>query len=325
MPCVRALLSIVSVLALCLVVIPPAGAGEPDDAAVARTKRLEREAVEHDAAGRHAEAVLSWKKVLAARPGDPWTRRSLATSLRHLATPESLREAETLLVALAKLDWVHPTRGDVRFEVDDALAAVLSSRAEKFEGEERARLLRRAITAWERVLTVHPRYPGALLGLAQAHIALQRDEAGSDYAERYLALCRESRRRWEQQQGRWLAAVGQTATPEQSRLFTEKIERARRNEEEVLLLLASMHRRRKEPKKALARYNAILDSGQASCAAYFGRAQAYVALDRFESAVKDLERCLDLAKEGTRAGLRKSAAELLERCRQSLRKGAPPR
>lgn len=312
----RCPLALLVALALVLLPLTFAQAEEPEAPTAEETARHEREAKEHDGAGRHAEAVAAWKKVLAARPGDQWVKLSLARSLLGAGTSKSLQQAEKQLVALLEFDWQHPTRGDVRYQVDDTLASVLWCRAEEVEGKGRAGLLARAITAWERVLAARPQSPGALIGLARANLALGRDEAGLDYAERYLAMCHDSMRRWEQQRSLWQARLGQAATPAQMRVFSEKVEGARRQAEDVTLLIAGAHMRRKEPKKALARYDSLIDPGPASAAAYFGRAEAHVALKQLEKAVEDLERCLELATDASAATLRKRAEELLARCRK---------
>lgn len=310
---------------LLLVAVPSVGAEEPAPPTPEETARNESDAREHAAAGRHAKAAASWRKVLTARPDDPWVKLSLAQALRVVGTPESLRLAEKSLVALVELDWQHPTRGNVRYEVDHALAAVLWRRAEGVKGKERAGLLARSITAWERLLAVQPRYPAALVGLARANLAMERDEAGFDYAERYLALCRDSRLRWEQQLAMWQARLGQAATPEQISLFAKRIEGARQKEEEATLLIAGAHMRRKEPKKALSRYDALIDPGPASGAVYLARAEAYAALDQPGKAVADLERCLELSSKDSDAELRRRATSLLERWRKAAGKAAPPR
>lgn len=293
--------------------------------------------------GRYDAAVKMWDKVLADSPDDQWAKFGLAKSLHMLGTPDSLRRAQAILTDIQHLCWVHPVRGDVKFEIKTTLANVYSDRADLYDRDARsleARLeagacadtkalyqnvqcqkarrdefLRLSIPVWNEVLCANKRNQYALAGLAKAHLIAGDENMGIQYAQEYVQLSRDSQIRWRQQQQEWFRTQGNRVTDEQKVLFRDRIMGAREKEIGMRLLLASVYMRREQFSRAVKEYDEVIAIDAAVPAAYVERAQAYAALGIYGEAVKDLESYLKMTDPQKQRRARVHAAELLDRYR----------
>ncbi|HKB16036.1 MAG TPA: tetratricopeptide repeat protein, partial [Planctomycetota bacterium] len=188
---------------------------EEDDAS--RLAYYEEAAQTYYDGGNYRAAEEQWNKVLAIEPQRPKANWGLAMSLAKQGDPGSLRAAERILVKIVDWDWSHPTLGDRRHEVKKDLAQVYLELAEYYDRDIRVleakreesqdpelgrkiqtqvaarnALLQKAMPLFTEVLQMSPENPYALAGLAQAHLLVGNDQAGLDYARRYLVLSRKN-------------------------------------------------------------------------------------------------------------------------------------
>lgn len=294
--------------------------------------------------GRYAEAVHMWDKVLVETPDDQWAKFGLAKSLQMMGTPQTLRRAEAILKDIICLDWTHPTRGNVRFEVQSTLANTYSSLADFYDRDLRAlesrlardpnadtrtlyqqascqretrdKLLCASMPIWNRVLCESPDNPYALAGLAKANLIAGNEDAGIDYAKRYIRVSRESQKRWRRTLTEWQDKMQGNVTADQRAHYLGKIHGARDKEIGVHLLLASVHMRREEFSEAITQYDEVVKMDPALPAAYLERGQAYAALGLYPQAVTDLEQYLKMTDPERQRKARVNAAELLDRYRR---------
>jgi tetratricopeptide (TPR) repeat protein len=331
--------------------------GQQDSAQdeLARNQYYQEAAKTYFDGGKYRQAVAMWDKVLATRPDDQWAKFGLGKSLQMLGTLQSLRRAQNVLEGIVNLDWTHPQRGDVRFEVQTALATVYSDLSDFYDRDVRALekrlkddasadapvveeqltrqqqvrddLLNRSVPLWNAVLAGSPDNPYALAGLAKANLVSGDEAAGIAYAERYVALTRQSQEGWKQSLAAWTKKMKGDVKPEVVQRYREKIRGAREKEMGMLLLLGSVHMRREEFQKAVDQYDEILDRDPARVAALVERAQAYAGLGLYQRAVVDLEEYLKLTDARTQREERISAADLLDRYRRitSMRPVQPTR
>ncbi len=324
--------------------------------AVARVDYYENAAKQYYEGGKYQQSVAMWDKFLSERPDDQWAQFGLAKSLQMIGTVPSLRRAERIIngadgnPGLLCLQWQHPTRGDIRFEVQSTLAIVYSQLADFYDRDIREideklandpnadsaglqewltrqkqmrdNLLHKSAPLWRAVLEASPDNPYALAGLSKAYILTNNEQAGIHYADRYIDLSRKSQKQWRERLREWEAMRGGDVKPEQRAFYLEKIHGAREKEKGMLMLLGSVHMRREEFIKAVDRYDAVLAMDPAHVAALVERAQAYAALSRYDQAVKDLERYLKLTDARKQRQARINAAELLDRYRQILTRQA---
>jgi tetratricopeptide (TPR) repeat protein len=320
----------------------------------ARVDHYQQAAKTYYDGGKFEAAVGQWDKVLAERPDDQWAKFGLAKSLHMTGTVRNLRRAEAILEDLVKLDWTHPTRGNVKFEVQTTLANVYSSLSDFYDRDvrilerrlaedpnvdaatlrtqvQRQRtirddLLRKSIPVWNDVLGQSPNNPFALAGLAKANLTSGSEDLGIQYAQQYVQLSRTSQVRWRQRLQDWrrqMAETGGQVTREQTAFYMEKIHGARDKEIGMHLLLGSVFMRREEFSKAVAEYDEVIGMDPALPAPYVERAQAYAALGLYRKAVQDLEQYLKMTDPQRQRLARVNAAELLERYRR-LSQMAPP-
>jgi tetratricopeptide (TPR) repeat protein len=341
-PLLLGLLLLAAPLAGCSSDLPSAQDKVED--AKARADYYEQAAKTYYDGGKYESAVQMWEKTLENKPGDQWARFGLAKSLQMIGTPQALRRAEGILVKILPLDWQHPTRGDVRFEVQTALATVYSDLADLYDrdmrvledrmGEpnrpdardvqanyevqksKRNELLRKSLPLYEQVLARSRENPYALAGLAKGNLMAGNDEAGLHYAERYLALSQSSQVEWRKKLREWETMMQGSVTPEQRAFYVAKIQGAREKEKGMHLLLGAVHMRREEFDRAVTEYGAVIELDPATPAAYVERAQAYAALGRYSLAVGDLEQYLKMTDPEKQRRSRVNAAELLDRYRR---------
>ena len=324
--------------------------------AVARVDYYENAAKQYYEGGNYQQSVAMWDKFLAERPTDQWAKFGLAKSLQMIGTVPSLRRAEAIIVGsdgqpgLLTLEWIHPTRGDIKFEVKSTLAIVYSQLADFYDRDIREidaklakdpsadtqslqewltrqkrmrdNLLHKSAPLWRDVLEASPDNPYALAGLSKAYLLTNNEQAGIHYADRYIDLSRKSQQQWRDRLREWEQLRRGEVSPEQRAFYLEKIHGARQKEIGMLMLLGSVHMRREEFLRAVDRYDAVLALDPAHVAALVERAQAYAALSRYDQAVKDLEQYLKLTDARKQREARINAAELLDRYRQILARQA---
>ncbi len=320
--------------------------------AAARVDYYEEAAKTYYEGGRYAQAVSMWDKVLESHPDDQWAKFGLAKSLQMEGSVANLRRAETILKGIVGLEWTHPTRGDIRFEVQTTFAevysdlsdyyardlAVLENRIKKASGPDtkllqehiddqkakRDELLRASMPLWQQVLAHSPDNPYALAGLSKANLIAGDETLGVQYGERYVALSQRSQTGWEEQLKEWRKRMRGEVSEKTRDWYMQKIRGAREKELGMLLLLGSVHMRREEFGDAVRCYNRILDQDPASIAALVERAQAYAGMGLFPEAIVDLEQYLKLTDATKHREARIDAAELLDRYRQIVARQPVP-
>lgn len=312
--------------------------------AQARSDYYESAALTYYDGGKYESSAMMWQKVLAQKPDDQRAKWGLAKSLQMVGTPETLRQAEALLVPIVDLDWSHPELGDRRHEVQGTLAMVYQDLADYYDRDvrmlderiasdpnggsaevrqqlqtqiaQRNALLSKAIPLWESGLVRRGDNPYALAGLGKAYLMLGEDERGIEYARRYIQVARSSQVGWRKKKEEWEKMAGDTVTTEQREVFVRKIQEARSNELKVHLMLGAVHMRREEYQAALDEFDAVLEIDPATPAALVERAQAYGKLAKYDAAVADLEMYLKLTDPERQRAARTRAAELLDRYRR---------
>lgn len=324
--------------------MPMSAAAEKEQDSAARAEYYESAALTYYDGGKYESSAQMWVKVLGERPDDKKAKWGLAKSLQMIGTPETLRQAEGILVEIIPLDWTHPEIGDRRHEVQGTLATTYQELAAYYERDVRAieeamardpgadtpdtrqqlqtqvamrnALLAKSIPLWEAGLVRRGDNPYALAGLAKAHLMLGQDEQGIGYARRYILVARGSQQGWRKQIADYEKMVKGEVTQEARKRFVDMIQEARRNELKVHLLLGSVHMRREEYQLALDEFNAVLEIDPATPAALVERAQAYAKLGGWREAVSDLETYLKLTDPERQRSARAKAAELLDRYRR---------
>jgi tetratricopeptide (TPR) repeat protein len=312
--------------------------------AKARSEYYESAALTYYDGGRYESAALMWQKVLAQKPDDQKAKWGLAKSLQMIGTPETLRQAEAVLLPIIDLDWTHPELGDRRHEVQGTLAMVYQDLADFYDRDiryieeriaedpsggtpelrqqlqtqiaQRNTLLSKAIPLWEAGLVRRGDNPYALAGLGKAYLMLGDDDKGIDYGRRYIQVARTSQIGWRKKKEEWEKLAGDSVTAEQREVFVRKIQEARANELKVHLMLGAVHMRREQYQMALDEFNAVLEIDPATPAALVERAQAYGKLAQYTEAVTDLETYLKLTDPERQRAARARAAELLDRYRR---------
>jgi Tfp pilus assembly protein PilF len=323
-----------------------------DDAA--RLAHYEESAQTYYDGARYEQAAAQWRKVLELQPNHQKARWGLAKSLANTGTAPNLREAEQIFAEIVNLDWSHPTRGDIRFEVlrdfgqvyldladlydkdVRSLEAQIDARAvpeakgrAEIERETRMRddLLSKAIPLFEQVLERSRENPYALAGLAKSHLLVGDPMRGVSYARRYVALSEESQRGWEAELKQYEEDLGKARskiTDNMRKLYREKIRGAREKEIGMRLLIAAVLMRTGDPAGAEVEFDRVLALDPARPAAYLERAQARAAAGRFRPAMLDLEKYLQVTDPVKQHESRIKAAGLLETYRLSAAKASTP-
>ena len=316
----------------------------PEADAAARADYYQEAAKTYYDGGKYEAAARMWEKVLAQSPDDQWAKFGLAKSLHMMGTPQSLRRAEVILKEIINLDWTHPTRGNVKFEVETTLANVYSSLSDFYDRDIRLlerrlendpnadtaqlqqaiqrqesmhkQLLRSSMPIWDRVLQQSPENAYALAGLSKAYLMTGSEDAGIHYANRYIQLSKRSQANWQRELKAWEEQMKGKVTRDQRAFYMDKIYGARDKELGVHLLLGSVYMRREQFAKAVEEYDAVLGLDSATTAAYVERAQAYAALGLYPQAVKDLEQFLRITDPEKERRSRVNAADLLDRYRR---------
>lgn len=314
----------------------------------ARLEHYETSALTFYDGGNYPRAEVMAERWLAEQPGDKKARRVLAGSKLQQATPRKLREAEAILVELVKLDWPHPTRGDISFEVQSDLAQTYTLLAdlydrdvreldgrlrgdttsssqetlEQLEGQRRQRdeLLAKALPLWEQVLAKSKDNPHALAALAKGNLQLGRDEAGIHYAQRYLGLSQSSQVGWQERMKEYEATARKqdgTLDDRQRGWFVQRVTAARDREKGIHLLLGSVYMRRQQYVPAIDSFSNVIRLDPSVPAAYAERAQAYAAMSQFGMASTDLEEYLKITDPQYHRNERVLAMEKLERWRKA--------
>ncbi|MHC5012775.1 MAG: tetratricopeptide repeat protein, partial [Planctomycetota bacterium] len=288
----------------------------------ARTDYYEQAAKTYYDGGRYDSSIGMWDKVLASRPNDQWAQFGLAKALQMEGSVRSLRRAEEILKDLVNLQWIHPTRGDIRFEVQSTFANVYSDLATFYDRDARIleqrlendpnadvatveeqirvqrahrdRLLRASIPIWRRVLEASPDNPYALAGLAKAHLLTGNEDAGIRFAQRYIEISRRSQEGWREKLREWEQMMRGDVSPEQRGFYMAKIQGAAEKEKNMHLLLGAVYMRRDEFANAVRCYDAVLELDPATPAAYVERAQAHAAVGLYDEAIEDLEQYLKM-------------------------------
>jgi Tfp pilus assembly protein PilF len=313
-----------------------------------RLEYYETSALTYYDGGNYERAELMAEKWLKEAPGDKKARRVLARSKLNQGTPQKLREAEKILVELVNLDWTHPTRGNIRFEVQSDLAQVYTDLADLYDrdmreleaelrrgtsadaarGEEqmarqrRARddLLGRALPLWEQVLAANPNNPYAMAALAKGHLQMGNESAGLHYAEQFLRLSESSQVGWRRQMEEYEREANKQETKldsQQREHFVQRVQAAREKTKRMHLLVGSVHMRRQDYASAVASYTAVIRTDPSVPAAYIERSQAYASLGQFGLAVDDIEQYLQLTDPQRHREERVQAMELLETYRRA--------
>ncbi len=331
---------------------------------VARAEYYETAAVTYYDGGRYDLASLQFRRVLEEQPTNKKAKRGLGKSLyMDAGTNEALsrsqraarlREAQTNLEEVVKLDWPNPDgRGSRRYEVQTDLALVYLELADLYDRDvrdlqyrmerdptasstelqgtidiqksKRNELLNKAIPLLHEVLQASPENPYALASLAKAHLQAGNDDTGIAFAQRYLNLSRRSQHQWKQQLDMYAEAVEGRVTTQQRDFYMGKIRGARDKEKKMHLLLGSVYMRRGEFGKAANAYSEVIKIDQAVPAAYLERAQSLAALQQYNQAVNDLEQYLKITDPALHRSQRMKAVELLDRYQGAIaRRGAAP-
>lgn len=316
----------------------------PEADAAARSDYYQEAAKTYYDGGKYDAAARMWRKVLVETPDDQWARFGLAKSLHMIGTPQSLRQSEVILKEIINLDWTHPTRGNVKFEVETTLANVYSTLSDYYDRDIRLlerrlandpnadtqqlqqqvqrqkcmheQLLRSSIPVWDAVLCQSSENPYALAGLSKAYLMTGNESIGIHYANRYIRISKKSQAGWRRELKAWEEFMKGKVTRQQRAFYMEKIHGARDKELGVHLLLGSVYMRREQFSKAVGEYDAVLALDSATTAAYVERAQAYAALGLYPQSVKDLEQYLRITDPQEERRARVNAADLLDRYRR---------
>jgi tetratricopeptide (TPR) repeat protein len=303
----------------------------------ARRKHHEESAMTYYDGGRYDQAAAQWRKVLEITPDDKRAKWGLAKALAQTGTVANLRVAESIFVQILDLDWNHPTRGNIKFELERDLAEIYVDLADYYDRDahaleesldksrdpvvlgrmqsqiaKRNELLLKAMPLYERVLAQSPENPYALTGLAKANLIIGDPDRGVTYARRYIALSHDSQVLRQKQFEEFEKARGRDTTPEQREFLKGKIRTAKEKELGMRLLVASVLMRKKDAIGAVAEYDAILVMDPARPAAYVERAQAYALMGDHRRAMADLEKYLKVTDPVKHHGARIRAADLLD-------------
>ena len=303
----------------------------------ARRKHHEESAMTYYDGGRYEQAAAQWRKVLEITPDDKRAKWGLAKALAQTGTVANLRVAESIFLQIIDLDWTHPTRGNIKFELERDLAQIYVDLADYYDRDahaleehldksrdpvvlrqmqdqiaKRDELLQRAMPLYERVLAQSPENPYALTGLAKANLIIGDPDRGLTYARRYIALSRESQVLRQKQFEEFEKARGRDTTPEQREFLKGKIRTAREKELGMRLLVASVLMRKKDAIGAVKEYDTILEMDPARPAAYVERAQAYALMGDYKKAMSDIEKYLKITDPVKHHEARIKAADLLD-------------
>ncbi|MFM8981224.1 MAG: tetratricopeptide repeat protein [Planctomycetia bacterium] len=324
--------------------MPMTDAQEKEKDSAARVDYYESAALTYYDGGKYESAAQMWTKVLGERPDDQKAKWGLAKALQMIGTPQSLRQAEAILVEIIPLEWTHPEIGDRRHEVQGTLATTYQELAAYYDRDVRSieermardpasdtpemrqqlqvqvamrnDLLAKSIPLWEAGLVRRGDNPYALAGLAKAYLMLGQDDQGIAYARRYIQVARSSQSGWRKMMSEYEKLVKGEMTQEARKRFVDNIQEARRNELKVHLLLGSVHMRREEYQMALDEFNAVLEIDPATPSALVERAQAYAKLGAYREAISDLETYLKLTDPERQRAARARAGELHDRYRR---------
>jgi tetratricopeptide (TPR) repeat protein len=292
--------------------------------------------------GRYDQAAGQWRRVLELEPGNQKAKWGLAKSYAMIGTPQALREAEKGFLELLPLPFVHPTRGDIKFELERDLAEVYLGLAEWHDRaraanqrklddpkaprdsgldraviEQRAKrddYLRKALPLYDSVLVKSPENPYALAGLSKAHLTLGDDRTGIEYAKRYIALSHRNQEEWNAELRKLEKTMGK-ATDMERDFFLGKIRGAKDKEVGMRLLVGSVMIRDARYLEAVEQYTEVLRLDAARPAAYAERGQAYAMAGQYRRAVRDLEEYMKITDPVKHNEARVSAFELLEKYR----------
>ena len=105
--------------------------------AQARIDYYKNAAKQYYEGGSYQQSVAMWDKYLAEFPDDQWAKFGLAKALQMIGTVPTLRRAEAVLKPIMDLQWQHPTRGDIKFEVQSTLAITYSQLADFYDRDIR--------------------------------------------------------------------------------------------------------------------------------------------------------------------------------------------
>jgi tetratricopeptide (TPR) repeat protein len=279
--------------------------------------------------------------VLELEPGSQKANWGLAKSYAMIGTPTSLREAEKKYVEILPQQFIHPTRGDIKFEVERDLAQVYLDLAEWLDRayvankekldksktpdpalqtaivdqrKRRDEYLRAAIPLYVSVLAKSPENPYALGGLAKANLTLGDDRTGIDYALRYIALSHKNQEQWTAQLRALEKRMGK-ATDLERDFFLGRVRGAKEKEVGVRLLVGSTMIRDARYPEAVEQYTWVLRLDPAKPAAYAERGQAFAMSGQYRRAVRDLEEYMKVTDPVKHNDSRVSAFELLEKYR----------
>jgi tetratricopeptide (TPR) repeat protein len=291
--------------------------------------------------GRYHQAAEQWLKVLELEPDSQKAKWGLAKSYAMIGTPTSLREAEKKYVEILPQQFVHPVRGDIKFEVERDLAQVYLDLAEwldramvanrerleksKTPDPEIERLivdqrtrrdqyLRQAIPLYDSVLAKSPENPYALGGLAKAYLTLGDDRTGIEYAKRYIALSHKNQEQWTAQLRALEKRMGK-ATDLERDFFLGRVRGAKEKEVGMRLLVGSTMIRDARYEEAVEQYTWVLRLDPSKPAAYAERGQAFAMSGKYRRAVRDLEEYMKVTDPVKHNEARISAFELLEKYR----------
>ena len=337
-----ALLGLVSVTTVGCDSLTPDGEDKADDEK-AKKAYLEEAAQTYYEGGKYESAAAEWKKVLTIEPEYQKAKWGLAQSLAKIGTPASLRQSEQIFQDLVGQDFQHPTRGDIKFEVQKDFADVYLELADYYDRDIRALdeqmltpnadvkilsdrkqtqiaarrdLLAKAIPLYTAVLEKSKDNPYAIAGLAKAHLQVGDDDTGIDFAHRYIDISRGSQAGWQKQMDDLAALNRGEMNAEQKNFFKTKIRGARDKELKMHLLLGSVLVRHKLWEAAINEYDAVVSLDPAYPAAYVERAQAYAGIKNYRKAVEDLQDYLKITDPVRHREARISAGELLGQYRQ---------
>ncbi len=329
-------------LAGCEGMTPEGQDKEEDDEA--RKSYYETAALTYYDGGKYEASAAQWRKVLTIEPDNPKANWGLAKSLAMIGRPGELRAADQIYERIIVWDWNHPTRGDIKFEIEKDYADVQMELAEFYDKnvralkdmlkdpredgalrarqlEEQKRLrderLRKAIPKYEHVLTVSKDNQYAIAGLARSHLLAGDDMEGIEYARRYVELSRKSQEGWKNKLKTYETEVQGEVSRDQREFFRENIRGAQEKELKMHLLLASVLMRNKMPEAAVREYDRVLEIDPARPAAYVERAQALAQAGDYSKAIRDLEEYLKITDPVKQREARVSAAGLLEEYRKA--------
>ncbi len=308
-----------------------------------RLAHFEENAQTYYDGGKYEDAVVQWRKVLEIEPRRQKARWGLAKSLAMIDNPQSLRQAEEMYDELLKESFVHPTRGDIKFEVERDAAQVYVDLADWIEKAMRANearmaagkgdprlpeivakqraahdeYLRKAIPLFEQVLSESKDNPYALAGLAKANLMMGDEDQGIAYGHRYVEISVQSVAGWKRELDDIVKQNG-VATDDEKRIFFQRIHGAEEKEVGMRLLIASVLMRKRRYPEASDEYTRVLEIDPARPAAYAERAQAYALSGEYRKAVMDLEEFLKITDPVKQREARINAAQLLETYRKIL-------